>query len=847
MEVKKIVEGMTAPQVAQVIDDNFKAQNKILEDDIATQNSVIGVSEYKAFSEAEAVAVGDVRLYDGYLYECVEATTGAFDASKWKKSSFKAETEKKLSELGSKQVMLINVTEYAMPDIRYSLGVVYLPKKITLAVYGKGFYTLTEDIEVSLDGEGLRLLTIVWESKEFKVYNVSSAVPLNMASDEYIVAYIHSTFADINSKMYKFDGEIIYSTVDAEDVDFANDRRADVFCVKGIATRRDGSLVFNASYISTPYIKVSSLKDGDVIHCHFNSSIGIQLYDASYSLIGEYPNDFTVHQKLTYDSSLLPSGTVYLRCCRFINNKEARVGNINVNTVDVIGSSNCGYVSPNSEAYDYLARGIKLLSINEDLSQYDEVCINRVPSLSEVESGSSDFIVACWKDGSKARTINMYTRNGVFENGIFTYNDGRYEVVIDYNWLGNIDRVIMSANELRLTRKCYQNKDLIPYVYTDNTNLTSIAKGFRNFKLKRNYEDITIQRVPATADALMDDSTESVVFYVWDGDKVLSRITKKIEDAEVKDGVISFEGSDFDFVVDYNVIGEISRKASSTRQDLTLSSKCFIGAEDLSGYERPDLVGKEYANVSSSTFSSYGWHKKCVENMGMVYSNFGIGGGSHRCYSTTRFNLNFQGNGEPTTDRVILNMVAKLCTEAVVNGYNPDVIASCCVLNDCYKSAIPDGSDVSVKIGNAEDALSIVMPNFDLSSAESIASSFTSFFDSSDPTIVSYRNNSTICNRIALELLSRAFPKACIVVCSCQQVTSDSFNQDAISYFNEQQKKLCQYYAIPYIDINAECGINRVTASTFLKSDLLHPNSNGELVYTNYYTRQINSRLFLKG
>ena len=101
MEVKKIVEGMTAQQVAQVIDDNFKAQNKILGDDIATQNSVIGVSEYKDFSEAEAGAVGDVRKYNGFLYECVEATTGAFDASKWKKSSFKNETEKKLSELGS--------------------------------------------------------------------------------------------------------------------------------------------------------------------------------------------------------------------------------------------------------------------------------------------------------------------------------------------------------------------------------------------------------------------------------------------------------------------------------------------------------------------------------------------------------------------------------------------------------------------------------------------------------------------------------------------------------------------------------------------------------------------------
>lgn len=102
MEVKKIVEGMTAPQVAQVIDDNFKAQNAILEEDIAKQNNVIGVSEYKDFSEAEAVNVGDVRKYNGLLYECVEATTGAFDASKWKKSSFKAETEKKISDIEEK-------------------------------------------------------------------------------------------------------------------------------------------------------------------------------------------------------------------------------------------------------------------------------------------------------------------------------------------------------------------------------------------------------------------------------------------------------------------------------------------------------------------------------------------------------------------------------------------------------------------------------------------------------------------------------------------------------------------------------------------------------------------------
>lgn len=140
MEVKKIVEGMTAQQVAQVIDDNFKAQNKILEEDIAKQNNVIGVSEYKDFSEAEAVNVGDVRKYNGFLYECVEATTGAFNASKWKKSSFKAETEKKLAELGSEIDKFSNIqlssktfiptTSYTRPTIGVVLdaGVEYIVK-----------------------------------------------------------------------------------------------------------------------------------------------------------------------------------------------------------------------------------------------------------------------------------------------------------------------------------------------------------------------------------------------------------------------------------------------------------------------------------------------------------------------------------------------------------------------------------------------------------------------------------------------------------------------------------------------------------------------------------------------
>lgn len=138
MEVKKIVEGMTAPEVAKVIDDNFKAQNEILETDIKKQNNVIGVSEYKDFSESEAVSVGELRLKDGYLYECIEETTGEWDAAKWKSSSFKKETEKKLSELGSE--LESKITEVSED--------VYLLEQITEKTVSNAIVLVDYDIHV---------------------------------------------------------------------------------------------------------------------------------------------------------------------------------------------------------------------------------------------------------------------------------------------------------------------------------------------------------------------------------------------------------------------------------------------------------------------------------------------------------------------------------------------------------------------------------------------------------------------------------------------------------------------------------------------------------------------------
>lgn len=79
-----------------VMDDNATPLDTILQ----MQDDNIGVSDYPEYSESETCSAGDVRKHSGYLYTCIESTTGAWDATKWKQTNFKTEMDGRLSELG---------------------------------------------------------------------------------------------------------------------------------------------------------------------------------------------------------------------------------------------------------------------------------------------------------------------------------------------------------------------------------------------------------------------------------------------------------------------------------------------------------------------------------------------------------------------------------------------------------------------------------------------------------------------------------------------------------------------------------------------------------------------------
>ena len=333
MEVKKIVEGMTAVEVDEVFDSNFKNQNKILEEDIATQNSVIGVSEYKDFSEAEAVNVGDVRKYEGFLYECVEATTGAFDASKWKKSSFKAETEKKLAELGSEvdNVFYLFSKEfstenkfYSAIDGSYSYSSVVASTDLIQIInkeifaycylggneypqYGIVFFDKDKRfINSSYNSEqkGYKKVYLTNEIPENAVYFVACKITTTTPK---ALCYAFSRSDDSAVKKAIKDIEDLQSDID--DLRMTDDivTNVDTQYNKGIAYNDDGSPVSIESMSSSNKIKV---KGGTI---YYSGGIGgnfkgVLCLNESNEVIGQFLESGTYeHEKVE-----LPKDTAYI-------------------------------------------------------------------------------------------------------------------------------------------------------------------------------------------------------------------------------------------------------------------------------------------------------------------------------------------------------------------------------------------------------------------------------------------------------------------------------------------------------------------------------------------------------
>lgn len=126
MEVKKIVEGMTAPEVAQVIDENFNGLNAEkatveavadVQKNVNASDDNTGVLSYPVFDDTEPVEVGAVRRYEGLLYRAKVAGANYWDPEKWERVTLKQLEDEKLSELASEvNNVATNLFEKVVPD-----------------------------------------------------------------------------------------------------------------------------------------------------------------------------------------------------------------------------------------------------------------------------------------------------------------------------------------------------------------------------------------------------------------------------------------------------------------------------------------------------------------------------------------------------------------------------------------------------------------------------------------------------------------------------------------------------------------------------------------------------------
>ena len=595
-------------------------------------------------------------------------------------------------------------------------------------------------------------------------------------------------------------------------------------------------------YASTPLINIDDFDDGAIVKCVVGSAIGIVAYNADKEPIGIY-SDYAGVSSITtvtfkFDKSHLPANTKYIR----LSTKTNNIGYISgLRMQDSYILPDHGYTYYVNDKFKFVSAAVIYARFDYNFFDYYKVVLKRVPAYND----PTDYLaIYFYTDENTYKRLAIYANACLFDKHKLFYNKGKVAIEIDYDIFGRLSEVHSTSDICIFTKKSFVTTEYAKQgaAYVESTSHASIAESFTFVKYKSaDILDVTVQRFPATEDVFVEDTSEYFCFYVWDGSTKLKSINCKVADAEIEGTVISYESSLISFTVDYSICGTVNRVATTTKTDIVLTENCFVNEGETGHLRIGEFKGKKYANISSSTFSSFKWHQNTVEKLGFEYSNFGMGGACHRPYTGAKFNLNYQDRTEPTADRNILNQVAKICTEYLSSGYYPDVIASCCVLNDCYTSAIPVGTDPTTKMGTAEDAMAATLPELDFSTAENIETSFSAFFDSTDPAIVAVRGNSMKMMRLSFELLMKRFPFAQIIICSCQQVTSDSFNQEAITLFNQEQQKLAKLLAIPYVDINGECGINQVTADTFLKSDHLHPNNAGQTVYYNYMLEKLNS------
>lgn len=229
-----------------------------------------------------------------------------------------------------------------------------------------------------------------------------------------------------------------------------------------------------------------------------------------------------------------------------------------------------------------------------------------------------------------------------------------------------------------------------------------------------------------------------------------------------------------------------------------------------------------YCAMGAST-ASMSWQAKVAEKFADNYKSFAIGG--TRWAHTNLSVLDLSDNASANYNNFLMtNQLARLLKYKEETGYNPEIITIMCGLNDAA-----NGQRV---IGDMKKALSYNLSN----------TTPEQWYENRYVSI-----NSTVYGSLIFvtSSLIKNFPNSKIVILTLQQCNNGSYNNANVSLVNEALINVAEYYKLDVIDVYNKSGIiiTDNEKSPFLGDDQLHPNELGQVLLTNFVSKEMDSIL----
>lgn len=394
----------------------------------------------------------------------------------------------------------------------------------------------------------------------------------------------------------------------------------------------------------------------------------------------------------------------------------------------------------------------------------------------------------------------------------YVFNSTIYEVdgVIYRNTIRSSDVALNNNDTLKSFVRFFDNVNEIK-----TASILSCAKALKNINIYSNtnkwsYHIIAVKETESTQDMFIMYS------YDKDGNRGqdirlgTSKLTYLYD--RVWYAKVTANNDEIEIIFDHAASGYF---VSMTLKDLKISHSRYQKKSD-AGYGFDD---REFCSLGAST-STGAWLSSAATRLGMNFKGFGVPG--------TRWGFLYNDeildySGEMNNNINMMNEVARLYKYADENPtYYPEVMTFLCGINGLNKMAAE----------NWEDAFVL---EIDLSTIDPI-----SWFTEAVP--LAWKKSYVISMRACIEFISRRFPKCQLIVMTPQLAAQFGWTNNKA--MRDNLVGVAMRCSIPIIDFFYESGFNDIThTDSVFSDDNLHPNTDGNILFTNFFEQQLRQKI----